>query len=203
MTALKAMMGTRGRSPAGGNARALAAAIVWAVAMPVTFGDPPPWAPAHGLRVKQDPYYLGYSGRKWDSDYGVLDGHCNQQAVGAVLGATGAAIGSQSVKSENRPVATVLGGILAAAAGSKVSRDMDERDRACLGQTLELAGAERGVTWTNPERGVSYRVIPLGGFTDNGQSCREFVTFFAVGRTEATVRHRACSGGDGVWQVIG
>jgi len=193
---------------AGRNATAMAAAAFWALTVPapLTFADPPPWAPAHGWRVKhEEPFYLGYGGRRWERDYGVLDGRCNRQAVGAVLGgAAGAAIGSRVGKDENRQVATVLGAVLGAAAGASIGRDMDEKDRACLGQVLELTGAERDVTWTNPESGVAYRVIPLAGFTDNGRSCREFVTFATPsGRARTTVRHKACSGGDGVWQVIG
>jgi len=185
------------------NGNAVAAALMWALAVaPVAaFADPPPWAPAHGWRKQHDPFYFSYTGKKWDRDYGVLDGRCNRQAVGAVLGAaTGGVIGSQVGKNGNRQVATVLGTVLGGVVGASIGRDMDEKDRACIGHTLELAGVERGVAWTG-DNGVAYRVIPLGGSTDKGQPCREFVTRVTTsGRTES-VRRTACSAGDGVWQI--
>ena len=59
--------------------------------------DPPPWAPAHGWRKKNDPNYIGYTGKKWDKDYGVVEGHCNTEAIGAVLGGVvGGAVGSRA-----------------------------------------------------------------------------------------------------------
>src|SRR6266702_330081 len=72
----------------------------------VVVADPPPWAPAHGWRKKNDPNYVGYTGRKWDNDYGILDGRCDAAKVGTVLGGVaGGVIGSQVAKdSPNRPV---------------------------------------------------------------------------------------------------
>ena len=190
----------------GWDAKAIAVAVVWAltVPVPVSFGDPPPWAPAHGWRAKHDPLYLGYTGKKWNRDYGVIDGRCNRQAVGAVLGgAAGGVIGSQVGRGDGRQVATVVGAVLGAMIGAGIGREMDEKDRACVGHTLELAGVERVVAWTNADNGVAYRVIPLGGFTHQGRSCREFVTRVSAGSRNETVRHKACSTGDGVWEIIG
>ena len=191
----------------GWNGKAMAVAVLWVLTMPVqvSFGEPPSWAPAHGWRSKHDSLYLGYTGKKWDRDFGVLDGRCNRQAVGAVIGAaTGGAIGSQVDQGEGRQVATIVGTVLGATLGANIGRDMDEKDRACLGHALELAGVEHGVAWTNADKSVAYRVIPLGGSTaDNGWLCREFVArASASGRTD-TVRHKACSGGNGVWRIVG
>src|SRR2546423_12392784 len=75
--------------------------------------DPPPWAPAHGWRKKNDPDYVGYTGKKWQKDYGIIEGHCNTQAVGAVLGGVvGGVVGSRVGKDENRPVAIVVGTVI-------------------------------------------------------------------------------------------
>lgn len=187
-----------------GKALAIAVTLALAAPVPVAFGEPPPWAPAHGWRKKHDPFYLGYTGKKWNRDYGVLDGRCNRQAVGAVIGAVaGGAIGSQVGQGEGRQVATIIGTILGAVAGASIGRDMDAKDRACLGHTLELAGVERGVAWTNNDKGMAYRVMPLGGFTDGGRHCREFVTRVSANGRNDTVRHKACSAGDGVWQIVG
>ncbi|MEZ5628509.1 MAG: hypothetical protein R3E34_13455 [Rhodocyclaceae bacterium] len=58
--------------------------------------DPPAHAPAHGWRKKHDPDYIGYTGRKWERDYGILDGRCSTEAVGAVVGGV---IGGHLLKS--------------------------------------------------------------------------------------------------------
>jgi len=186
----------------GWDVKAVLAAVIWALIAPVpsTFGDPPALSSAHDWLAKRDPFYLGYTGKKWDRDYGVVDGRCSRQAIAAALGsATGGANGSRAGQGESRQVATTVGTVFAANTG----RDMDEKDRACLGYALELGGLERGVAWTNADNGLAYRVIPLGGFTDNGRSCREFVTRVSASGRDETVRHRACSTGDGVWQIIG
>src|SRR6266699_3821540 len=105
--------------------RAALLAVLASIAMPVP-ADPPPWAPAHGWRKKNDPNYVGYTGKKWEKDYGVLEGHCNTQAVGAVLGGVvGGVVGSRVAKDENRPVAILVGGVLGAVIGSKIGRAID------------------------------------------------------------------------------
>ena len=148
-------------------------------------------------RAESVPVYLGYTGKKWDRDYGVSDGRCNRQAVGALLASEP---GVRASKGKVRQVATLIGEMTASAGGE--SR-MDQQDRACVGHALELASVERSVSWTSADSGVAYRVIPLGGFTENGRLCREFVTRVAAGGRDASVRHKACSIGDGIWQITG
>ena len=48
----------------------------------VGLADPPSHAPAHGWRKKHDPYYEGYTGRKWADDYGVKSGRCDARRHG-------------------------------------------------------------------------------------------------------------------------
>src|SRR5438094_5467304 len=114
--------------------------------------DPPPWAPAHGWRKKNDPNYVGYTGKKWDNDYGVLEGSCDAAKVGTVLGgAVGGVIGSQVAKdSPNRPVAILVGTVLGAVIGNKIGAEIGAGDRGCMGHALELAGEQKPVKWTNP-----------------------------------------------------
>ena len=67
--------------------------------------DPPAHAPAHGWRQKHDPYYIGYTGRQWPRDYGILSGKCNREAVATVLGGVvGGVIASRVSEPENRTV---------------------------------------------------------------------------------------------------
>src|SRR3989304_10086085 len=78
---------------------------------PPALSNPPPWAPAHGWRKKNDPHYVGYTGKKWERDYGIIGGRCNTAAVGAGLGgAVGGVLGSQVGKGGGPGVGTVRGG---------------------------------------------------------------------------------------------
>lgn len=174
------------------------------IAMAVSFpapADPPPWAPAHGWRKKHDPNYVGYTGQKWEKDYGVIGGRCNTQAVGAVVGgAVGGVVGSRLGEGSNRAIATILGAAIGAVIGSKIGRDFDERDRACMGHALELMGDGRPVTWTNPATGVNYRLTPLKGYEAAGRPCRDFTTRVRSGQKSETVRGTACRRSDGAWE---
>ena len=167
-----------------------------------SLADPPPWAPAHGWRKKNDPYYAGYTGRKWERDYGILDGRCNREAVGAVLGAaTGGMIGSTVGSGDGRQVAIAVGAVIGAVAGAHIGRSIDESDRACVGHALELGAPHRAVVWTNPASGVAYSITPLNGYKTRGTHCREFRTHVTVEGRAQTVRNRACRTGDGVWEL--
>jgi surface antigen len=184
--------------------QALAAgALALAVAAPPAFGDPPAHAPAHGWRKKHDPNYVGYTGKQWEKDYGVIGGRCNREAVGAVVGGVvGGAVGSTVGKGDNRTVAIVVGSVLGAVIGAKIGRDLDEADRGCVGHALELAADGKPVTWLNAQTGVSYAVTPTRGFKQNGQSCREFMTVVTAKGRKETVSDRACRAADGTWRIV-
>ena len=184
---------------------AATAALVAALVLPVNvYGDPPPWAPAHGWRKKNDPYYTGYSGKRWDRDYGIIEGRCNREAVGAVLGGiVGGAVGSQVGKGSGREVAIVVGTVAGAVIGAQIGRDIDNADRACMGHALELAGDNRRVRWSNPETGTTYLITPVKGYARNGYTCREFDLQTTRGGRSETGKGRACQTGDGTWQIVG
>ena len=164
--------------------------------------DPPPWAPAHGWRKKNDPNYVGYTGKKWDQDYGVLEGTCNTAEVGAVLGGVvGGVVGSRAGNDRNRPVAIVVGTVLGAVIGAKVGATIDEADRACMGHALELAGERKTVVWKNDATGVSYQLTPTRNFTDGDKPCREFTTLVAAGSRKDAIKGVACRRGNGEWAI--
>jgi surface antigen len=162
--------------------------------------EPPPWAPAHGWRKKNDPNYVGYTGRKWEKDYGVLEGRCNTAAVGAVIGGVvGGAVGSRVSSRQDRPVAIVLGTVIGAVVGHTIGKELEDSDRACMGHALELAGEKKTVAWTNRGTGVTYRLTPTGSFTDGGTPCRRFTAQLASGKKKDRVKGAACRQGDGEW----
>lgn len=176
-----------------------------ALALPAnTYGDPPPWAPAHGWRKKNDPYYTGYTGKKWDKHYGVVEGRCNREAVGAVIGAvTGGAIGSRVAKdSRDRPIAILIGSVAGAMIGAKIGRDIDQTDRACIGHALELASDKKRVTWKSADSSRTYMLTPLRGFEQGGVNCREFDLRVTSGERRETRRAKACPAGNGDWRLV-
>lgn len=162
--------------------------------------DPPSWAPAHGWRKKNDPNYVGYTGKKWDQDYGVVEGKCDTDKVGAVLGgAVGGVVGAKVSSPENRQVAIVVGTVLGAVIGAKVGRSLDEADRACMGHALELAGEHKTVVWTNSHTGVHYELTPTRNVGDAKHPCREFTTRVTAGKAHDMVKGVACRQGTGDW----
>ncbi|HET7197421.1 MAG TPA: RT0821/Lpp0805 family surface protein [Burkholderiales bacterium] len=162
--------------------------------------DPPPWAKAHGWRKKNDPSYVGYTGKKWDQDYGVIEGRCDTDKVGAVLGGVvGGVVGAKVSSPENRPVAIVVGTVLGAVIGAKVGRTLDDADRACFGHALELAGEKSTVVWTNPNTGVHYELTPTRNLGDLKNPCREFTTKVSSARASDVVKGVACRRGAGDW----
>jgi len=172
-------------------------------ASPVAYADPPPWAPAHGWRKKHDPYYTGYSGKRWDDDYGVVEGSCNRDKIGAVLGgAVGGAIGSTVGKGDGKTVAIIIGTVLGAVVGHQIGEEMDKSDRACIGHALELAADRRTVVWDNPDSGLNYRVTPVRGMDIDGRKCREYDLTVRGNGVDEKRREKACQVSEGTWKPM-
>lgn len=183
-------------------ALSVAGALVGLLVPVNAWGEPPPWAPAHGWRKKNDPYYAGYTGKRWEKDYGIVSGRCNREAIGAVLGGVaGGAIGSQVGRGSGRQVAIVIGTVTGSIIGAHIGRSMDEADRACIGHALELAGDHRRVAWQGAN-GLRYELMPVQGFQHLGQKCREFDLTVIEGRRKNTHRSMACPAGDGAWRIL-
>jgi surface antigen len=175
-------------------------ALVAAALIPLpSAAEPPAHAKAHGWRKKNDPDYVGYTGKKWAKDYGVIEGKCNTAAVGAVLGGTvGGVIGSRADK-EDRPVAIVVGTAIGAVIGAKIGQAIDEADRGCMGHALELASEKKTVVWTNAKTGVTYRLTPTRNYQDEARPCRDFTTVLSKGTSRQTVKGVACRRPNGDW----
>lgn len=171
-----------------------------AIAAPSWAGAPPDHAPAHGWRKKNDPTYVGYKGRVWERDYGVVEGSCDRAAIGTVLGGVvGGVVGSQIGSGSGRVVATVLGTVVGAIIGREIGRDMDEADRACVGHALELAKEGQRVRWTNDRTGAAFVLTPTAAVQANG--CRNFSLQTTVNGRGDTRQAVACRTGDGTWQL--
>ena len=177
----------------------LAVVAAWSAA---AVADPPAHAPAHGFRKKQDARYVGHSGREWTHDYDIASGRCNRDAIGAVIGGVvGGVVGSR-VGAENRTVATIVGAAAGALLGHRIGRELDERDRGCVGHALELGVSGRLVTWTNESSGVRYELAPGVARQRNGASCREFTMVAVAGKEKSSRTGLACQTQAGVWQLV-
>jgi len=159
--------------------------LIGAIALPFSpagYADPPAWAPAHGWRKKHDPEYVGYTGKKWPEDYGVVSGHCNYETAGAVVGGTiGGAVGSSVGKGDAKPVAILVGWVIGAVIGARIGRDIEQQDRSCIAHSLELAHDRTRVTWDNPNTGVKSLLTPKGGLRP-GQSALPCIRASALAR---------------------
>lgn len=163
--------------------------------------DPPDHAKAHGWRKKHDPNYLGYTGRTWERDYGVLEGRCNRKEIGTVLGAVaGGVIGSRVGDESNRTVAIIVGSVIGAAIGREIGRDLDDGDRACVGHALELAKAGQRVRWVNEATGVTYVIAPKAP-SQEGDSCRAYSLSMSRDGKSKMSEGKACRSEDGTWAV--
>lgn len=172
-------------------------------AAPSAYADPPPWAPAHGWRKKHDPYYTGYSGKQWEDDYGVIQGTCNRDKIGTVLGgAVGGVIGSTVGKGDGKTVAIIVGTVLGAVIGNQIGKELDKADRACIGHALELAADRRTVVWDNPDAGLNYRLTPIRGMEIDGKKCREYDLLVQGRGVDEKRREQACEVSPGTWRPM-
>lgn len=165
--------------------------------------DPPDHAKAHGWRKKNDPRYVGYTGREWPRDYGIIEGRCNRDEIGTVLGAVvGGAIGSQVGDGSGRTVAIVVGSVLGAVIGREIGRDLDDRDRACVGHSLELVKDGQSVRWTNDKTRVTYLLTPLASGPGDSKSCRKYNIKASLDGKSKTTAGRACRNSEGTWSIV-
>ena len=139
-----------------------------------------------------------------------MEGKCNTAEVGAVLGGVaGGVIGSQVAKGDDRPIAIVVGTVLGAVIGHEIGSHIENSDRACMGHALELAGAQKAVSWTNASTGVNYILTPTRNFRKDGKDCREFTTKVSKTGTKGKKARKsatpakavACRQGNGEWQM--
>jgi surface antigen len=176
----------------------LVPALALALAAPVG-ADPPPHAKAHGWRKKNDPTYIGYTGKTWPQDYGVISGQCQTDVILGVAGAAvGGVLGSQIGDGAGRTVATIAGAALGAIVGSNIGRQLDQGDQACIGHSLELTPSGQAVRWTSTSGGTNYLLVPV---KDVGTDCREFRLEASTNGKRSWGTKVACRNGDGVWKL--
>lgn len=161
--------------------------------------EPPPWAPAHGQRAKKHGHHDDY---RHDHYYGIAEGNCNREAIGAVVGGTtGGIIGNKA--DDGGEVGTIAGAVIGVIIGSMIGRSMDEADRRCAGSTFEHAPDRQPVHWQAPG-GNDYVLTPYNTRMINDRYCRDYTmeTVLENGRREE-VHGRACRQDNGEWRIVG
>lgn len=167
--------------------------------------DPPPWAPAHGY-YKAKPKHRGY-GTGADIHAQIPPGgyiygsRCRYEAIGKAVGAVlGGAIGAEVGDSE--PIAIIAGAIIGFVVGGSIGRSMDERDRACVGQTLEYVDDHKTIHWRNPDTNIDYSVTPTKTYRYGERYCREYTRTATIEGKPQTVYGKACREEDGAWRIV-
>lgn len=169
----------------------------------LVLADPPSHAPAHGWRAKHDPLYVGYTGREWERDFGVVSGHCDRQAIATVLGGViGGVVGSKIGDDGNRNVATIIGAAVGALIGNRIGREMDAADRGCFGHTLEIGKPGVSIAWSNETTGVRYEMSPGAANHEFEGDCRDYRLQATAGDRVSVRKGVACQAEPGVWNVM-
>jgi len=167
------------------------AALLLVVLTLPALAAPPSHAPAHGWRKQNDPYYQGYTGKKWSSDYGVLQGRCDASGIGAALGGQlGAEIGAAAGGETGAIIGSIAGVLIGANADSKI----DSVDRGCVSHALDLGVDGQPISWSNPGTRQEYVLTPRGSRNIDGRVCRDF-------EWSGGLRQTACLKPDGSWAV--
>ncbi|WP_026287666.1 YMGG-like glycine zipper-containing protein [Thioalkalivibrio sp. ALJ24] len=157
--------------------------------------QPPPHAPAHGWRAQNDPGYAGYHGHtrdRWDEHWGILEGRCNRDRIGAAIGGGAGAIIGHRV-GDGDTVAVLIGAAGGALLGGLIGRELDGRDQACMGHALELADSGQDVRWET-DQGEKVHFTPG---ESRSQGCRPFEMTIDGERHTGT----ACPDEEGSWAL--
>jgi hypothetical protein len=147
--------------------------------------------------------FRGYSGIHWPSDFQVRSGHCDRKGITESPRRADAVASLGERRALNRTAALLVGARVSDLLPSAVGAEVDEGDRACMGQVLELGASGRWVRWDNGATGVRYEMRPDAGRDGIAGACRAF-RLKATGNYEKVSRNAmACETGPGLWQLSG
>ncbi len=170
---------------------------------PASWRIRPRTRPAHGWRKKNDPYYVGYTGRQWSDDYGIRGGRCDRDRAGAALGAVvGGAIGAAVSDDDDRLIAILAGATIGAVIGHEIGDEMDDDDRACFGHSLELLEDGHRVVWDGSKRGMQYTLTPDRPLRARRPRLPPLLAAARLDGRKLTKEASACRYGEGDWRMI-
>jgi hypothetical protein len=159
-------------------------------------GDAPAPLPAPGD-------YRGYSGTHWPWDFDVRSGHCDRRHITESPRRSDAIASLGQRQSLHRSAAVLVGAHVEDLLPTSVGTELDEGDRACMGQVLELGASGHWVRWDNSANGIHYEMRPDAGRDGIAGACRAFHLKVSGGYQHAKHRAMACESGPGLWQLSG
>lgn len=135
-----------------------------------------------------------------------------REQSGLLIGATlGSLVGAAASYSSHRDwyhggdgystAAIVIGGLVGAAIGGSIGRQMDERDRQYAGYALENVRTGVPSTWRNPDTGYEYEITPTETVETESGPCREYTLEALIGGKTETIYGTACRQADGSWKM--
>jgi hypothetical protein len=172
---------------------ALAVFACWTAAGEDAPGSAPAAAPSGDFR--------GYSGIHWPSDFQIRSGHCDRERITESPRRSDAVASLGQRRSLNRTAALLVGARIPDLLPSNLGAELDEGDRACIGQVLELGASGHWVKWDNGATGVHYAIRPEPGRNGIAGSCREFRIRASGNYEHAKLTAKACESGPGLWQL--
>ena len=74
--------------------------------------------------------------------------------------------------------------------------------RAAASDVLNRGGKDASAPWENPRTGARGTVTPIASaYTQDGQTCRDFLASYVSGRSQAWMQGEACKQSKGIWEV--
>jgi hypothetical protein len=140
------------------------------------------------LDVANAKNFIGYTGKGWNGDFGVLRGQCDAKLVQ-----------SEALKGTlTEQMAYVESGDAFKSIFAETQLvDAFAVDSHCFGHTMELVPSGQAVRWLNPVNGVGVYLSP-GAKSD---TCRTFLGVTITKGEKTKFRGEACSPNEGVWQI--
>lgn len=135
------------------------------------------------------------------------DSPFSKQNIGTVGGAVvGGVMGSRFGEGEGKLVATGIGTLLGAWAGSEIGKSLDRADRIYADQAASqayVAPIGETINWSNPESGHGGSVTPVReGRSSNDEYCREYKQTISIDDRSETAFGVACQQPDGSWRIV-
>src|ERR1700722_15681187 len=107
--------------------------------------------------------FRGYSGTHWQSDFDVRSGHCDRKRITESPRRSDAMASLGQRQALNRNAAVLIGAKVPDLLPSNLGVELDEGDRACIGEVLELGASGVWVVWEKAATGIHYKMRPDSG----------------------------------------
>jgi hypothetical protein len=147
--------------------------------------------------------FRGFSGVHWPLDFDVRKGHCDRERITENPRHSGAMASLGQRRELSRSAAMLVGARLPDLLPTGLGAEVDEGDRACMGQVLELGASGRWVSWDNGATGIHYEMRPDAGRDGIAGACRAFRLKASGNYHRAKRTAMACESGPGLWQLSG